>query len=75
MDCHLPNCSVHGFSRQAYWSGLAFPSPGELPNPGIESGFLALQADFLPSEPQGSPGIYMYGQNLVFLSVYTYEWN
>ena len=43
------------FSRQKYWSGLPFPSPGHLPNPGIESGSLALQADSLPSEPPGQP--------------------
>ena len=40
-----------GFSRQEYWSGLPFPSPGELPNPGIEPGSPVLQANFLPSEP------------------------
>ena len=39
------------FSRQEYWSGLPFPSPGDLPNPGIEPGVPALQA--LPSEPPG----------------------
>ena len=41
------------FSRQEYWSGLPFPSPGDLPNPGIEPGSPALQADALPSEPPG----------------------
>ena len=40
-----------GFSRQEYWSGLPFPSPGDLPNPGIEPGSPALQTDALPSEP------------------------
>ena len=40
-----------GFSRQESWSGLPFPSPGDLPDPGIEPGSLALQADILPSEP------------------------
>ena len=40
-----------GFSRQEYWSGLPFPSPGDLPNPGIKPGSPALQADSLPSEP------------------------
>ena len=40
------------FSRQEYWSGLSFPSPGDLPNPGIEPGSSALQADSLPSESQ-----------------------
>ena len=38
------------FSRQEYWSGLTFPSPGVLPNPGIEPGTPALQADSLPPE-------------------------
>ena len=40
-----------GFSRQEYWSGLPFPAPGDLPDPGIESGSPALQGDSLPSEP------------------------
>ena len=43
------------FSRQEYWSGLPFPSPGDLPDPGIEPGSPALQADALPSEPPGNP--------------------
>ena len=42
-----------GFSRQEYWSGLPFPSPEDLPNPGIKPGSPALQADALPSEPPG----------------------
>ena len=42
-----------GFSRQEYWSELPFPSPGDLPNPGIEPRSPALQADTLPSEPPG----------------------
>ena len=44
-----------GFSRQEYWSGLPFPSPGDLPDPGIEPGSPALQADTLLSEPPGKP--------------------
>ena len=43
------------FSRQQYWSGLPFPSPGDLPDQGIEPGSPALQADALPSEPPGKP--------------------
>ena len=39
-----------GFSRQGYWNGLPFPSPGDLPDPGIEPGSPALQADSLPAE-------------------------
>jgi len=42
-----------GFSRQEYWSVLPFPSSGDLPNPGIEPRFPALQADSLLSEPPG----------------------
>ena len=52
-----------GFSRQEYRSGLPFPSPGDLPDPGIELGFPALGADALTSEPPGKPfkslGIYI----------------
>ena len=44
-----------GFPRQEYWSGLPFPPPGDLPNPGIKPGSLALQADSSPTEPSGQP--------------------
>ena len=44
-----------GFSRQEYWSGLPFPSPGDLSDPGIEPRFPALEADALTSEPPGKP--------------------
>ena len=44
-----------GFSRQKYWSGLPFPPPGDLPDPGIKLGSLALQADSLSAEPLGKP--------------------
>ena len=43
------------FSRQEYWSGLPTPSPGDLPDPGINLGSPALQADSLPSESPGKP--------------------
>ena len=43
------------FSKQEYWSGLPFPFPEDIPNPGIEPRSLALQADSLPAEPQGKP--------------------
>ena len=55
VDCSPPGSSVHGFSRQEYWSGLPFPSPGDLPNPGIEPRSPALRADALTSEPPGKP--------------------
>ena len=44
-----------GFARQEYWSGFPFPSPGDLPNPGIEHGSPALQTDSLSTELQGKP--------------------
>ena len=42
-------------TRQEYWSGLPFPSPGDLPDPGIKPRSPVLQADSLPSEPPGKP--------------------
>ena len=54
------------FSRQEYWSGLPFPSPGDLPNRGIEPGSPCLQADTLPSEPPGKPGA-MHGHCFIEL--------
>ena len=44
-----------GFSRQEYWSGLPFPSPGDVPDPGIEPGSPPLEVDALTSEPPGKP--------------------
>ena len=49
------------FSRQEYWGGLSFPSPGNRPDPGIEPGSPALQADALPSEPPGKPFDWLVG--------------
>ena len=47
-----------GFSRQEYWSGLPFPFPRDLPDPGIEPGSPALEADALTSEPPGKSSDY-----------------
>ena len=58
------------FSRQEYWSGLPFPSPGDLPIPGIEPGSPTLQADALPSEPPGKPKRHEYTVNLIFANVW-----
>ena len=55
MDCSLPGSSVHGISRQEYWSGLPFPSPGAVPNPGIEPASPALAGGFFTAEPSGKP--------------------
>ena len=46
------------FSRQEYWSGLPLPSPGDLPNPGVEPRSPALQVDALTSEPPGKPNVH-----------------
>ena len=48
-----------GFSRQEYWSGLPFPSPEDLPNPGIEPTSPALAAGFFTTEPPGKPELYI----------------
>ena len=58
-----------GFSRQEYWSGLPFPSPADLPNPGIEPGSPALQTDALPSEPPGKPIIEVNEEDLYTLKI------
>ena len=56
MDYSLPGSSLSmEFSRQEYWSELAFPSPEDLPNPVIKPGSPALQTDSLPLSYQGSP--------------------
>ena len=52
------------FSRPEYWSGHPFPSPGNLPNPGIEMGSPALQVDSLPAEPQSG---YLTPKNAVYV--------
>ena len=51
MECSLPGSPVHEFSRQEYWSGLPFHSPGDLMDPGIKPGCPALHADSLPTDP------------------------
>ena len=52
MDCNPPGSSVHGILQALeYWTGLPFPSPGDLPDPGFEPRSAALQADSLPAEP------------------------
>ena len=55
MDCNLSASSVHGFPRQKYWSGLPFPSLGDLPRLGIKLASPALAGGFFPTEPPGMP--------------------
>ena len=57
-DCSSPGSSVHGFPRQEYWGGLPFPSPRDLPDPGIKpksSASPALIGGFFTTEPPGKP--------------------
>ena len=55
LDCSPPDSSLHGISRQEYWSGLPFPSPKDLPSPVIKLRSPALQVDSLPTELPGKP--------------------
>ena len=48
---------IHGIFQARYWSGLPFPSPEDLPNPGIKLGSSVLQADSLPAEPPGNTSL------------------
>ena len=58
MDCSQPGFSVMGFSRQN-WSGLPFPSPGDLPDPGIKPKSPAVWVDSSPLSHLGSPSLYV----------------
>ena len=55
MGFSPPDSFDYGISRQEYWSGWPFPSPGDLPDPRIKTQSPALQVDYLPSEPPGNP--------------------
>ena len=55
VDCSPPGSSIHGILQARIWSGLPFPSPGDLPEPEIEPRSPALRADTLTSEPPGKP--------------------
>ena len=63
MDYSLPGSSVRGILQAKYWSGLPFPPPGDLPNPGIEPTSPALPADSLLSGPQ----LHFTSQHLLYL--------
>ena len=63
---HLALLSM-GFPRQEYWSGLPFPSPGDLPDPGIEPVSPALADGFFPTEPPGKPLLSINTDQIKFL--------
>ena len=63
-----------GFFRQEYWSGLPFPSPGDLPDPGIESASLVLAGGFFTIEPPGKPmKLDNKGSLYYYLSLYLFK--
>ena len=72
VACQAP--LSRGFSRQEYWSGLPFPSPGDLPKPGIEPGSPALQADALSSELPGKLQNLIYIDININIWIYLYNW-
>ena len=70
IDCQAPP-SV-GFSRQEYWSGLPFPSPEDLPDPGIKPGSPTLQAGSLLTELGGKPSFHL--KDAVFFFKFIFNW-
>ena len=66
MDCGYQASLSVGFSRQEYWSGLPFPSPGDLPDPGIEPRFRHCRQTFYPLSHQGSPTAFIYNIYMIY---------
>ena len=67
MNCSPPGSSVHGI-REEYWNGLLFPTPGNLPDPGIELSLLSLlhwQAGSLPPAPPGKPSSVQFSRSVM----------
>ena len=69
MDSSLPDSSVLPFPWQEYWSGLPFPSPGDLANSGIKPMSSTLQADYLPTEPLGEPLLSLYSLSILSILI------
>ena len=67
MGCSLPGSSVHEILQASILSGSPFPSPGHLPDPGINLGSPALQVDSLPAEPAGKPSYPLHCSVFFFL--------
>ena len=79
MDCSLSGSSVHGIFQARVESGLPFPSPGDLPDPGIEPRSPILQEDALLSEPPGKPYSWCHRRIVISNSLWPYglysPWN
>ena len=78
LDSATPRTVAHQaslsmeFSRQEHWSGLPFPSPEDLPSPGIEPRSPSLQADSLLSGPPGKPYIYICKIHIIYIHIWIY---
>ena len=70
MDYSLPGSSIHGILQARILEWVPFPSPGDLPNPGIEPRSSALQADSLLSETQGKPSKIYFNKSVDILNAY-----
>ena len=73
MNCSLPGFSIHGISLEnaLFWSALPFPSPGDLPDPGVKPMFPALIDTFFTTEPLGKPLTFTY---IYIISSSIYFW-
>ena len=69
MDCSPPASSVHGISQEKYWSGLPFPSPWDLPNPGIWTCVSCIADRFFTTEPLRKPFYKEYWPLIFFVCV------
>ena len=74
MDCSPPASSVHGISQEKYWSGLPFPSPWDLPNPGIWTCVSCIADRFFTTEPLRKPFYKEYWPLIFFVCVCVYVW-
>ena len=70
MACSPPGSSVHGILQASLLEWVALPSPGNLPDPGIEPGSPALQVDSLPSELPGKPKFYLRKCNMYEIDMF-----
>jgi len=62
-----------GYSRQEYWNGLPFPTPGDLPNPGIEPASPEVAGKFFTTEPPGSTMVLLYRKIRISMNCYPYD--
>ena len=73
MDCSQQAPLSMGYSRQEYWNGLPFPTPGDLPNPGIEPASPKVAGKFFTTEPPGSTMVLLYRKIRISMNCYPYD--